>query len=272
MLNGQPIAPLQRLVLLLDPSHVDSTVLTPDQRTTILIRLIRYGVAFTLLIRMLADSLGVVYWETWIAQAINQHLRVKMIENAEHLSLRYQSHARTGDTIYRVFQDSRMISRGRHPRRTNGEEGRRLPSLRHARDPGDSGMSDTALDTPIESRSRERFDDRVDINPKITNGEAFRIVGRSLAYLARVKGLFAAKVAFSLIALIPGKILIDQVILKRPFNDAEVPFPPYFQPVVDFLRGMAPMEIMLYLTALCAASSRPAAPPARRPPTRSRRA
>ena len=110
VLNAQPIAPLQRLVLILDPSYVDATELSGDQRTTILVRLILYGVAFTILISMLADALGVVYWETWIAQAINQHLRVKMIENAEHLSLRYQSHARTGDAIYRVFQDSRMIS------------------------------------------------------------------------------------------------------------------------------------------------------------------
>ena len=110
VLNAQPIAPLQRLVLILDPSYVDATELSGDQRTTILVRLVLYGVAFTILIRMLADALGVVYWETWIAQAINQHLRVKMIENAEHLSLRYQSHARTGDAIYRVFQDSRMIS------------------------------------------------------------------------------------------------------------------------------------------------------------------
>ena len=110
VLNAQPIAPLQRLVLILDLSYVDATELTGDQRTTILVRLILYGVAFTIFIRMLADSLGVVYWETWIGQAINQHLRVKMIENAEHLSLRYQSHARTGDAIYRVFQDSRMIS------------------------------------------------------------------------------------------------------------------------------------------------------------------
>ena len=65
-------------------------------------------------------------------------------------------------------------------------------------------MSDTTLDTPTESRSHERFDDRVDIDPKITNPEALSIVGRSLGYLARVKGLFAAKVAFSLIALIRG--------------------------------------------------------------------
>ncbi|MXY57536.1 MAG: ABC transporter ATP-binding protein, partial [Gammaproteobacteria bacterium] len=110
VLNAQAIAPLQQLVLILDPSYVEAAELTADQRTTILVRLILYGVAFTILIRMLADALGVVYWETWIAQAINQHLRVKMIENAEHLSLRYQSHARTGDAIYRVFQDSRMIS------------------------------------------------------------------------------------------------------------------------------------------------------------------
>ncbi|MYF31621.1 MAG: ABC transporter ATP-binding protein [Gammaproteobacteria bacterium] len=110
VLNAQALAPLPQLVLILDPSYVEAAELTADQRTTILVRLILYGVAFTILIRMLADALGVVYWETWIAQAINQHLRVKMIENAEHLSLRYQSHARTGDAIYRVFQDSRMIS------------------------------------------------------------------------------------------------------------------------------------------------------------------
>ena len=63
-------------------------------------------------------------------------------------------------------------------------------------------MSDTALDA--RTRTSERFDDRVDLNPRITNREAFRIVGRSLGYLARVKGLFIAKVGFSLIALIPG--------------------------------------------------------------------
>ena len=110
VLNAQPIAPLQQMVLFVDESYVTAEVLTGEQRTAILVRIILYGVAFTILLRMLADGLGVVYWETWIAQAINQNLRVKMIENAEHLSLRYQSHARTGDVIYRVFQDSRMIS------------------------------------------------------------------------------------------------------------------------------------------------------------------
>ena len=118
-------------------------------------------------------------------------------------------------------------------------------------------MSDTALDQGATPPPSGAFDDRVDVNPRITNAEAFRIVRRSLGYLASVKGLFAAKIGFSLIALIPGllapwtgKIIIDQVILQKPFNDAEVPFPPYFQPVVDYLRGMAPMEIMLAMTML----------------------
>ena len=101
------------------------------------------------------------------------------------------------------------------------------------------------------------FDDRVDVNPTVSNWDAARLVWRCLRYLATVKGLFAAKVGLSFVALIPGliapwtgKILIDQVILQQPFDDDEVPFPPYFQPFVDFVRDMAPMEIMLTMTAM----------------------
>jgi ATP-binding cassette subfamily B protein len=50
------------------------------------------------------------YYRTWILQRVNQYLRVTMIEQAEHLSLRYHSHARIGDAIYRVYQDSAMIT------------------------------------------------------------------------------------------------------------------------------------------------------------------
>jgi ATP-binding cassette subfamily B protein len=98
------------MFLFLDSTNVDTEELTGEQRKVVRNRIIIYGVFFTILFSMLADSLGVVYWETWISQRINQNLRVKMVENAEHLSLKYQSHARTGDAIYRVFQDSRMIS------------------------------------------------------------------------------------------------------------------------------------------------------------------
>ena len=50
------------------------------------------------------------YYRTWILQRVNQYLRVTMMERAEHLSLRYHSHARTGDAIYRIYQDSAMIT------------------------------------------------------------------------------------------------------------------------------------------------------------------
>ena len=103
----------------------------------------------------------------------------------------------------------------------------------------------------------EMFDDRVDINPSVTNMEAYRLVRRCLRYLASVKWLFATKVGLAVFGLIPGllapwtgKILIDQVILQKPFNDHEVPFPPYFRPFVDFVRDMPPMEIMFTLTMM----------------------
>ena len=110
VLDAQPVQPLQATLLFLDSSYVDAEALSVEQRRVVRNCIIIYGIFFVIIFQMLADSLGVVYWETWIAQTINQNLRVKMTENAEHLSLAYQSHARTGDAIYRIFQDSRMIS------------------------------------------------------------------------------------------------------------------------------------------------------------------
>ncbi len=71
----------------------------------------RLGVIFaiaTVLAFMLTPTID--YYRTWILQRVNQYLRVTMMERAEHLSLRYHSHARTGDAIYRIYQDSAMIT------------------------------------------------------------------------------------------------------------------------------------------------------------------
>ena len=112
-------------------------------------------------------------------------------------------------------------------------------------------MSDAVAVRPM------AFDDRVDVNPVVSNRDAARLVWRCLRYLATVKGLFAAKIGLAFVALIPGliapwtgKILIDQVILQKPFDTTEVPFPPYFEPFVDLVRDMAPMEIMLTMSAM----------------------
>ena len=82
--------------------------LNEEQRKTVRNRFFVVIAIAGVLIFMLAPVVD--YYRTWILQRINQYLRVTMIERAEHLSLRYHTHARTGDAIYRVYQDSAMIT------------------------------------------------------------------------------------------------------------------------------------------------------------------
>jgi len=53
---------------------------------------------------------GIGYYLTWILQRVNQHLRLAMMDRAVHLSLRYHDDAPVGDAIYRVYQDSAMVT------------------------------------------------------------------------------------------------------------------------------------------------------------------
>lgn len=97
----------------------------------------------------------------------------------------------------------------------------------------------------------QAFDDRIDVDTKITSGDVFAIIRRSLGYLRDFKHLLMAKILLVLVSIIPGivvvwlpKIMTDQVILGRPFNDDEVPFPPYMMPFIDLIRDWSQMEIM----------------------------
>ncbi len=109
VLVGDPLDAAQASLFFLDSSYVETEALSNEQRLTLFYRLLIFIIAVQVPFALIADSFGVVYYQIWIAQRINQHLRVTMIENAEHLSLRYHSHARTGGAIYRVYQDSAMI-------------------------------------------------------------------------------------------------------------------------------------------------------------------
>jgi ABC-type multidrug transport system fused ATPase/permease subunit len=73
--------------------------------------------------------------------------------------------------------------------------------------------------------------------------------------LVEVRGLFAAKFALQLLILIPAlllpwllKIVIENVLLQKPLADNQVPYPPFMQPILSFLEGMSPMEIMFTLS------------------------
>ena len=95
---------------MVDSSYAEVDELSEEQRLVVRNRFVLYVVVGYFL-NMVVLQLGFLhYYYTWIIQRINQRLRVTMVEKAEHLSLRYHSHARTGDAIYRVYQDSATIT------------------------------------------------------------------------------------------------------------------------------------------------------------------
>ena len=116
---------------------------------------------------------------------------------------------------------------------------------------------ETDLSRKERRRRRLRFDDRIDLDTDLSSAETVALVGRCLKLLAQAKGLFAAKflLQFGLVwplLLLPwiGKIITDNVLLERPFGDTAVRYPPFMDPIIAFIDGMAPLEIMLFFAVL----------------------
>jgi ABC-type multidrug transport system fused ATPase/permease subunit len=108
-------------------------------------------------------------------------------------------------------------------------------------------------------RAGERFDDRLDVDPEIDNIAAAKLVWRGLKLVGHVKALFAAKLTFGLTMLIPGlflawfgKIVTDHVLLQKELVAESARFPPHMMPLVRWMEGMGPLEIMLVLTTIYA--------------------
>ena len=101
---------------------------------------------------------------------------------------------------------------------------------------------------------QRHHDDRIDIDTEISSAEAARLLWRCLRLLGKAKSLFAAKFAlqmgtlcFQLLTPWIAKIVIDNVILQNPIGETDVPYPPFMQPIIAFLDGMTPLEIMFAL-------------------------
>ena len=112
VLLGEKLEPLQASLLLLGDEFVssgdaDEDPLSTGQRVELRQQIIYAGGVLAMLV--LSISVVVWYYMTWIFQRVNQQLRVEMLARVEHLSLRYHSGSRTGDAIYRVYQDSATI-------------------------------------------------------------------------------------------------------------------------------------------------------------------
>lgn len=98
-------------------------------------------------------------------------------------------------------------------------------------------------------------DERIDVETEITSAEALHLLWRCLKLISDVRGWFMAKLLLGLGALGVGllmpwlaKIVIDNVILQKSLVDNEVPYPPFMQPIVTFLEGQTPLEIMFTLS------------------------
>ena len=110
--------------------------------------------------------------------------------------------------------------------------------------------------TPDEiALEKPKFDDRIDIETRIGNLEVARILGRSLKLLGSFPKLFFSMLGLSALAIIPGlyfqwapKIIIDQVILQKPIEQSETPFPPHMTPLVNAITGLSPIETLAAMT------------------------
>lgn len=117
ILVGDKLQPLQARLLFVDESFVlgdiadnvnERELLTESQRKTVRTRTLIWGAGLLLVFVPLVG--GLLYYNIWIWQMINQNLRVAMITKAEHLSLKYHSRSRVGDAIFRIYQDSATIT------------------------------------------------------------------------------------------------------------------------------------------------------------------
>lgn len=96
-------------ILFLDPDtwvHVES--LTNDQRFAL--------VPMVVMLAVVSGTLGAVidnannYYRVWVMQNINQNLRLHLMSQLNHLSLKFHAESKAGDAIYRLFQDSAMVT------------------------------------------------------------------------------------------------------------------------------------------------------------------
>jgi len=81
--------------------------LTKEQRKVVRNRFLIWSILGGIV--LLGSIATLPLYGMWIWHQINRDLRVRMLENAEHLSLGYHADSRAGDAIYRVYQDSMMI-------------------------------------------------------------------------------------------------------------------------------------------------------------------
>ena len=109
MLAGEPLTPFQAGLLRLEPAtFVDVEQLAAQAQRILRDRLLLILVVLTVVLTPLFAWL--IYLVIKIQQRINQILRVEMVERVLAMSLRFHSGQKIGDSLYRTYQDSAMVT------------------------------------------------------------------------------------------------------------------------------------------------------------------
>ncbi|MYE24132.1 MAG: ABC transporter ATP-binding protein [Gammaproteobacteria bacterium] len=107
--RAEPLSAMQAAVMLLpEAGYVGVEALSESARLEVLFRFLI--VSAVILVATTSAFTLLAMYKVWILQRVNQGLRVTMVRNAEDLSLRFHARMPAGDGIYRVFQDSAMVT------------------------------------------------------------------------------------------------------------------------------------------------------------------
>ncbi len=109
VLEGHALSDFQARMIFLPPGEFAAVGSLGGPERRIVLRHLVWGVTgLTFLVAPLFIALA--YLRIWILQRVNQQLRMRMIEQLQSLSLRFHAEQRVGDSIYRMFQDSSMVT------------------------------------------------------------------------------------------------------------------------------------------------------------------
>ena len=109
VLAGKPIGAIAAFLFALDPAvFVEVEALPVEARRALLLPTLE--LAIVLVAVAIPSGLVLNYYGMWIFQQINQRMRVQLVDRLQAQSLTFHANAETGDAIYRVYQDSAMVT------------------------------------------------------------------------------------------------------------------------------------------------------------------
>jgi len=109
VLEGHPLSQIQASLLFVDAATVtDAALYGPDARMLVLRHVV--GAALVLFAVLAPAGFALYYYRMWILQRVNHLLRLRLVDRFHALSLRFHSDSPVGDAIYRMYQDSAMVT------------------------------------------------------------------------------------------------------------------------------------------------------------------